>query len=442
MQELNRERIVPQPIEEEMRTSFLDYAMSVIVSRALPDVRDGMKPVHRRIIYAMLREGLLSNKPHSKCAGVVGEVLKKYHPHGDAAVYDTLVRMAQDWNLRYPLIDGQGNFGSIDGHPAAAYRYTEARLSPIAELLLTDIDKDTADFSPNFDGKAMEPNVLPSAFPNLLVNGSAGIAVGMATNIPPHNLGEVIDAICHLIKQPEATIPQLMRFVPGPDFPTGGYIYGRQGIADMYRTGRGKLIMRARMRTEQLKGGREAIVVTEIPYQVNKSRLLEEIAKLARDKKLSGLSDLRDESDRDGLRIVMELKKGEMAQVVINQLYKHSQLQQTFGAIMLALVHGRPRYLTLDRMLRYYLEHRQEVVRRRTQFDMDKARGHPDHPAQRRHGRSAGEVDGRVRAERGAGQRDSGNAPSAPDGAGAGEAGGGAQRVGRADPTAARDSGG
>lgn len=373
MQELNREQIIPQPIEEEMRSSFIDYAMSVIVSRALPDVRDGMKPVHRRIVYAMQREGLLSNRPHSKSAGVVGEVLKKYHPHGDAAVYDTMVRLAQDWNMRYPLVDGQGNFGSVDGDPAAAYRYTEARLSSIAETLLTDIDKETVDFMPNFDGKVLEPIVLPAAFPNLLVNGSAGIAVGMATNIPPHNLTEVINACCHLINNPDATIPQLMQFMKGPDFPTGGYIYGREGIHDMYKTGRGKLILRAKMRTEQLKGGREAIIVTEIPYQVNKSRLVEDIAKLVRDKKITGLSDLRDESDRDGMRIVLELKKGEMAQVIINQLYKHTQLQTTFGAIMLALVNGRPRYLTLDRILRHYIEHRREVIIRRTQFDLDKA---------------------------------------------------------------------
>lgn len=373
MQELNREQIIPQPIEDEMRSSFIDYAMSVIVSRALPDVRDGMKPVHRRIIYAMQREGLLSNRPHSKSAGVVGEVLKKYHPHGDAAVYDTMVRLAQDWNMRYPLIDGQGNFGSVDGDPAAAYRYTEARLSAMAELLLTDIDKDTVDYQPNFDGKVMEPIVLPSAFPNLLVNGSSGIAVGMATNIPPHNLNEVVDACCHLIENPDATIPDLMKFLKGPDFPTGGYIFGREGIHSMYKTGRGKIILRAKMRTEQLKGGREAIIVTEIPYQVNKSRLVEDIARLVRDKKISGLSDLRDESDRDGMRIVLELKKGEVAQVVINQLYKHTQLQTTFGAIMLALVNGRPRYLTLDRILRHYIEHRREVIIRRTQFDLDKA---------------------------------------------------------------------
>ncbi len=373
MQELNREQIVNQPIEEEMRASFLDYAMSVIVSRALPDVRDGLKPVHRRIIYAMQREGLVSNKPHSKCAGVVGEVLKKYHPHGDSAVYDTLVRMAQPWNLRYPLIDGQGNFGSIDGDRAAAYRYTEARLAPIAETLLTDIDKDTVDYEENFDGKAQEPVVLPAAFPNLLVNGSAGIAVGMATNIPPHNLVEVIDALCYLIKRPDAKIADLMKRIPGPDFPTGAYIHGRQGIHDMYNTGRGRIILRARIKTEQLKGGREAIVVTEVPYQVNKSRLVEEIANLVKLKKIGGISDLRDESDRDGLRVVIELKKGEIAQVTINQLYKHTQLQTTFGAIMLALVDGRPRYLTLDRMLAYYLEHRKEVVVRRTQFDLDRA---------------------------------------------------------------------
>lgn len=361
-------------IADELKNSYLDYSMSVIVGRALPDVRDGLKPVHRRIIYAMHSEGLLSNKQHSKCAGVVGEVLKRYHPHGDGAVYDALVRMAQPWNLRYPLIDGQGNFGSIDGDSAAAYRYTEARLSKIAELMLEDIDKNTVNFVPNYDGRGREPSVLPTAYPNLLVNGSTGIAVGMATNIPPHNLGEVIDAVLLLLENPDAETADLMQFVKGPDFPTGGYIHGRAGIREAYETGRGKVTMRARMMTEQLKGGRESIVIMEIPYQVNKSRLMEDMARLVRDKKIPGISDLRDESDRDGMRIVCELKRGEIAQVTINQLYKHTQLQSTFGIIMLAVVDGRPRYLSLKSMLREYITHRREVVVRRTRFELDKAR--------------------------------------------------------------------
>ena len=374
MQEMNREQIIPTNIEDEMAESYLDYSMSVIVGRALPDVRDGLKPVHRRIIYAMLSEGLHSNRPHSKCAGVVGEVLKKYHPHGDSAVYDALVRMAQSWNLRYPLIDGHGNFGSIDGDSAAAYRYTESRLSRIAELLVTDIEKNTVEFVPNFDGKTTEPTVLPSAFPNLLVNGSSGIAVGMATNIPPHNLGEVIDALDIMALNPDAETAELMKVLPGPDFPTGGYIYGREGIRSAYETGRGKLMLRARMVTEQMKGGREAIIVTEIPYQVVKSRLVEEIARHIRDKKIQGITDLRDESDRDGMRVVMELRRGEIAQVVINQLYKMTQLQITFGVIMLALVDGQPRYLPLKRLLLEYLDHRRQIVLRRTRFDLDKSR--------------------------------------------------------------------
>lgn len=374
MQEMNREQVTPTNIEDEMSGSYLDYSMSVIVGRALPDVRDGLKPVHRRIIYAMHSEGLASNKSHSKCAGVVGEVLKKYHPHGDGAVYDALVRMAQPWNLRYPLIDGQGNFGSIDGDSAAAYRYTECRLSRVAELLLTDIEKNTVPFEANFDGKVQEPSVLPAAFPNLLVNGSSGIAVGMATNIPPHNLREVIDALQLLIKKPEADVGDLMKIMPGPDFPTGGYIYGRSGIVDAYKTGRGKLTLRARLGTEKLKSGKEALVVTQIPYQVNKTRLIEEIAKLVREKRIQGISDLRDESDRDGMRIVIELRKGEITQVISNQLYKMTQLQTTFGIIMLALVDGQPRYLPLKRILEEYLKHRREIVVRRTRFDLDKAR--------------------------------------------------------------------
>ncbi|NUP88489.1 MAG: DNA gyrase subunit A [Candidatus Sumerlaeia bacterium] len=372
MQDL-REQIQPQPLVNEMRTSYLDYAMSVIVARALPDVRDGLKPVHRRILYAMFREGLVPGRPYSKCAGVVGEVLKKYHPHGDSAVYDSLVRMAQPWAMRHVLIDGQGNFGSIDGDPPAAYRYTECRLDRIADHLLADIDKDTVNFSPNFDGKTTEPDVLPAAFPNLLVNGSAGIAVGMATNIPPHNLGEVIDALVLLIDKPDSSLADIMKVLPGPDFPTGGQICGRTGIHDAYRTGRGRLRLRARAQMEEMKKGKTAIVITEIPFQVNKTRLLEEIAKLVNDRRLTEIGDVRDESDRDGMRIVMELKRDEVAQVVLNKLFKHTQLETTFGVINLALVNGRPRYLSLPKMLYLYLEHRRDVVVRRTRFDLDKA---------------------------------------------------------------------
>ncbi|HOE95429.1 MAG TPA: DNA gyrase subunit A [Candidatus Sumerlaeota bacterium] len=371
---MNRQNITPVNIEDEMQASYIDYSMSVIVMRALPDVRDGLKPVHRRIIYAMHDEGLQHNKQHSKCAGVVGEVLKKYHPHGDSAVYDALVRMAQDWNLRYPLIDPQGNFGSVDGDAPAAYRYTECRMTAIAELLLQDIEKNTVEFMPNFDGRVMEPTVLPAAFPNLLVNGSAGIAVGMATNIPPHNLRETVTALKILIANPEATLPELMRVIPGPDFPTGGYIYGRAGIREAYETGRGRIQLRARVMVEQQKSGKDSLIVTEIPYQVNKANLIAEIATLARDKKIQGISDIRDESDQNGMRIMIELRKGEVPQVIINQLYKMTQMQVTFGIILLALVDGRPRYLSLKRMLQCYLEHRREVVVRRTKFDLDKAR--------------------------------------------------------------------
>ncbi len=374
MQEMNRQNITPVNIEDEMQASYIDYSMSVIVMRALPDVRDGLKPVHRRIIYAMHDEGLQHNKQHSKCAGVVGEVLKKYHPHGDSAVYDALVRMAQDWNLRYPLIDPQGNFGSVDGDAPAAYRYTECRMTAIAELLLQDIEKNTVEFMPNFDGRVMEPTVLPAAFPNLLVNGSAGIAVGMATNIPPHNLRETVTALKILIANPEATLPELMRVIPGPDFPTGGYIYGRAGIREAYETGRGRIQLRARVMVEQQKSGKDSLIVTEIPYQVNKANLIAEIATLARDKKIQGISDIRDESDQNGMRIMIELRKGEVPQVIINQLYKMTQMQVPFGIILLALVDGRPRYLSLKRMLQCYLEHRREVVVRRTKFDLDKAR--------------------------------------------------------------------
>ncbi len=331
-------------IEEEMKTSYLDYAMSVIVGRALPDVRDGLKPVQRRILYAMLREGLTPGKKYSKSAGVVGEVLKKYHPHGDSAVYDAMVRLAQDFNLRYMLVDGQGNFGSIDGDPAAAYRYTEARMTRVAEELLQDIDKETVDFSPNFDETTLEPIVLPAKVPNLLINGSSGIAVGMATNIPPHNLGEVVDGLLMMIDEPEVTIKQLMKKIKGPDFPTGGTIHGKAGIHNGYTTGRGIVRMRAKVDIEEHKKG-QRIVITELPYQVNKARLIEKIAELVRHKKIEGLSDLRDESDRHGIRVVMELKRGEIPQVIINQLYKHTPMESTFGINMLAIVNGQPKVL-------------------------------------------------------------------------------------------------
>ncbi|MBI4698509.1 MAG: DNA gyrase subunit A, partial [Nitrospirae bacterium] len=360
-------------IEQEMRTSYLDYAMSVIVGRALPDVRDGLKPVQRRIMYAMLREGLLPTKKYSKCAGVVGEVLKKYHPHGDSAVYDALVRLAQDFNMRYPLVDGQGNFGSIDGDPAAAYRYTESRLTKLAEELLVDIDKETVDFTPNFDETTEEPVVLPAKVPNLIINGSAGIAVGMATNIPPHNLGEIIDGLVMMIENPEVTIKELMKNIKGPDFPTGSTIHGRKGIVDAYNTGRGHLKIRAKVDIEPQKGDRESIIITELPYQVNKARLIEKIAELVREKKIEGLSDLRDESDREGIRVVMEVKRGEIAQVVLNQLYKHTPMETTFGIIMLSIVNGQPKVLNLSQMLSYFLQHRRDVIVRRTKFELRKA---------------------------------------------------------------------
>ena len=369
----SREHIVPLNIEDEMKNSYIDYAMSVIVGRALPDVRDGLKPVHRRVIYAMHELGFGPTHKTEKSAKSVGAVMGNYHPHGDYAIYDTLVRMAQDFSLRYPLIDGQGNFGSIDGDPAAAMRYTESRLSRFAELLLQDLDKRTVDFGPNYDGSLQEPLVLPSAFPNLLVNGSGGIAVGMATNIPPHNLGEVIDACIAMIDNPHATVADLMKHISGPDFPTGAYIHGRQGIVDAYTKGRGRVVMRARISTEQMKAGRDSIIISELPYQVNKATLIENIAHLVRDKKISGISDLRDESDRDGMRVVLELKKGEVPEVIINNLYKHTQLQATFGVIMLALVDGRPRYLSLPKMIHLYLAHRRDVVIRRTRFELDRA---------------------------------------------------------------------
>jgi DNA gyrase subunit A len=367
---------VPQvSIEEEMRRSYLDYSMSVIIGRALPDVRDGLKPVHRRILYAMHTEGLHHNKRYSKCAGVVGEVLKKYHPHGDSAVYDALVRLAQDWNLRYPLIDGQGNFGSVDGDSAAAYRYTESRLEKLADWLLADIDKETVEWGPNFDDTTQEPLVLPTRFPNLLVNGSAGIAVGMATNIPPHNMGEVIDAVIHVIDHPKATLPELMRLVPGPDFPTAGIILGREGIRSAYETGRGTIQVRARAAIEvHPKTERESIVVTEIPYQVNKAKLVEHIAELVRDKRIEGISDLRDESSREGMRIVVELKRDAVAQIVLNNLYEHTSMQTGFGVTLLSIDGGQPRTLGLRDMLDRFIAHRRDVVTRRTRFELRQAR--------------------------------------------------------------------
>lgn len=369
-----QERKIPINIEDEMKTSYLDYAMSVIVGRALPDVRDGLKPVQRRILYAMFREGLLSGKKYSKCAGVVGEVLKKYHPHGDMAVYDALVRLAQDFNMRYPLIDGQGNFGSVDGDPPAAYRYTEARLMKIAEEMLADIDKETVEYVPNFDGNTEEPTILPTKIPNLMINGSSGIAVGMATNIPPHNLGEIVNGLITMIDDPEVTIQELMKAVKGPDFPTAGIIYGLEGIHNAYTHGRGLIQVRAKAYIEkEPRTEKESIIITELPYQVNKARLIENIAELIRDKKIEGIGDLRDESDREGMRVVLELKKGELSPVILNQLYKHTQMQSTFGVIMLTLVNNQPRVLNLKKLLSAFLQHRREVVFRRTTYDLRKA---------------------------------------------------------------------
>ena len=355
-----------------MKKSYLDYAMSVIVGRALPDIKDGLKPVQRRILYAMFREGLTPGKKYSKCAGVVGEVLKKYHPHGDSAVYDALVRLAQDFNMRYMLVDGQGNFGSIDGDSAAAYRYTEAKLTKVAEEMLIDIDKETVDFKANFDETTLEPIVLPAKVPNLLINGSSGIAVGMATNIPPHNLGEVVDGLLMVIDKPETTIMELMKKIKGPDFPTGSIIHGRNGIVNAYTTGRGIVRSRARTEIEEYKKG-QRIIISEIPYQVNKARLIEKIAELVRHKKIEGLSDLRDESDRQGIRVVLELKRGEIPQVILNQLFKHTAMESTFGIIMLAIVNGQPRVLNLSQMLLLFLSHRREVIVRRTKFELRKA---------------------------------------------------------------------
>ena len=369
----HKERIVPVCIEEEVKDSYLNYAMSVIVGRALPDARDGLKPVHRRILYAMQELGLEHSKPYKKCARIVGEVLGKYHPHGDMAVYETLVRMAQEFSLRYPLVDGQGNFGSIDGDSAAAMRYTEAKLATISDEVLADIDKNTVNFGPNFDASLKEPLLFPAALPNLMVNGSSGIAVGMATNIPPHNLAEVADAIMYLVDNPGAEIKELMRYIKGPDFPTGGVICGRDGIKSAYTTGRGKLSMRARAAVEHQKNGKDLIVVTEIPYQVQKAGIVTAIAGLVDDKKIDGISDLRDESDKDGMRIVVELKRDAESQIVLNQLYKHTNLGCTFGVIMLALVENRPKILNLRQVLDCYIEHRKVIIRRRTQFELDKA---------------------------------------------------------------------
>jgi DNA gyrase subunit A len=367
-------RRVPVNIEDQMRESYMDYAMSVIIGRALPLAQDGLKPVHRRILYAMFNEGLLHNRRYSKCAGVVGEVLKRYHPHGDSAVYDALVRLAQEWNVRYPLIDGQGNFGSIDGDPPAAYRYTECKLTALAEEMLSDIEKETVDFVPNFDDSTEEPFVLPTKVPNLLVNGSAGIAVGMATNIPPHNLGEVCDALIALIETPELTVDELMRHIPGPDFPTAGFICGQRPIREAYAEGRGILTMRGRATIEtDDKSGKSAIIVHEIPYQVNKARLIERIAELVNERRLDGIADLRDESDRDGMRIVIDLKRDAVAEVLLNQLYKHTPLQESFGINMLAVVDGRPKLLSLKDALQVFLRHRRDVVLRRTQYDLRKA---------------------------------------------------------------------
>ncbi len=368
-----KERVIPVEIEREMRSSYIDYAMSVIVGRALPDVRDGLKPVHRRILFGMSELGVSPGKPYKKSARIVGEVMGKYHPHGDAAIYDTITRMCQDFSLRYPLVDGQGNFGSVDGDPAAAMRYTEARLSAIASSLLADIDKETVNFTPNFDGTLLEPTILPSSLPNLLLNGSSGIAVGMATNMPPHNLSEVIDTLILLIEKPDASLEELMKLLPGPDFPTGGFICGRKGILDAYRTGRGIITLQAKVKEEELERGRTALIVTELPYEVNKSTLVENIAKLAQEKKIEGISTIRDESDKKGMRICIELKAGENPDVILNQLYKHTTLRTSFGIINLAIVKQRPRVLTLQELLNYYLEHRREVVRRRTEFELRKA---------------------------------------------------------------------
>ena len=372
-EQLNNAKIIDVDLQNEMRKSFLDYSMSVIVARALPDVRDGLKPVHRRILYTMYERGLEPSKPYHKCADTVGSVLGAYHPHGDASVYDAMVRLAQDFSMRYMLVDGHGNFGSVDGDPPAAYRYTEARMSKISMDMLTDIDKDTVDFIPNYDDRLKEPVVLPSRFPNLLVNGSSGIAVGMATNIPPHNLGETIDAVCMLIDHPDAEVAELMECIPGPDFPTGGIIMGRSGIRAAYATGKGKITVRAKTEIVEGKNGRFKIVVTELPYQVNKARLIEHIADLVKDKKMEGISNIEDHSDRQGMHIEIDIKRDASPQIVLNQLFSFTQMQVTFGAIMLAIVDGEPKILSLKEMLKCYIDFQEDVIRRRTEFDLKKA---------------------------------------------------------------------
>lgn len=372
-EQLNNAKIIDVDLQNEMRKSFLDYSMSVIVARALPDVRDGLKPVHRRILYTMYERGLEPSKPYHKCADTVGSVLGAYHPHGDASVYDAMVRLAQDFSMRYMLVDGHGNFGSVDGDPPAAYRYTEARMSKISMDMLTDIDKNTVDFIPNYDDRLKEPVVLPSRFPNLLVNGSSGIAVGMATNIPPHNLGETIDAVCTLIDNPDIEVADLMECMPGPDFPTGGIIMGRSGIRAAYATGKGKITVRAKTEIVEAKNGRFKIIVTELPYQVNKARLIEHIADLVKEKKMEGISNIEDHSDRQGMHIEIDVKRDASPQIVLNQLFSFTQLQVTFGAIMLAIVDGEPKILTLKEMLKCYIEFQEDVIRRRTEFDLKKA---------------------------------------------------------------------
>ena len=371
--EKNIGTLLPLDVEEELKKSFISYAMAVIVTRALPDVRDGLKPVHRRILYSMSELGYTPDKPYRKSARIVGDVLGKYHPHGDSSVYDAMVRLAQDFSIRYMLVDGQGNFGSVDGDGAAAMRYTEARMSKLSLEMVRDIDKETVDFYPNFDETLMQPAVMPSRYPNLLVNGSSGIAVGMATNIPPHNLGEVVDAVVYMIDHPDCSVDDLMQFVKGPDFPTGGVILGKRGIYDAYHEGRGRIIVRAKSEIEDMGGNRQRIVVTEIPYMVNKARLIEKIADLVHEKTVDGISDIRDESDRDGMRIVIDLKRDVNANIVLNYLYKHTQLQDTFGAIMLALVDGEPKILSLRQIIHHYIEHQEDVIRRRTQYDLNKA---------------------------------------------------------------------
>ena len=374
MEERQDGKIIARDIEEEMKMAYISYAMSVIVQRALPDVRDGLKPVHRRILYTMHEDGLTSDKPYRKSATTVGDVLGRYHPHGDSSVYDAMVRLAQDFSMRYTLVDGHGNFGSVDGDPAAAYRYTEARMSKIAEYMITDIEKNTVDFMPNFDDRLQEPTVLPAQIPALLVNGSSGIAVGMATNIPPHNLGEVIDGIVKIIDEDEVTDEELMQVIKGPDFPTEGIILGMEGIKQAYTTGRGKITLRAETDIEEMSNNRQRIIVSSLPYQVNKAKLVENIAHLVREKRIEGISEIRDESDRkEKVRVVIELKRDANAQVVLNQLFKNTQMQTSFGIIMLALVNGEPKILTLRQCLDYYIEHRKSVVLRRTQFDLDKA---------------------------------------------------------------------